>query len=192
LDDKQVLEFEDPVRTVEGLFDLPMIAGERITCEALYHQLTGGPDVEMTNIDGTFLKVPEENVYLQIHDEFLPKPKPGDLRNSWERRGDVVRYPIGTLPDEHVFVVRTGSLASFLSNLQGHLQPEKPLAPREKTALLNIIGALVEVMQTPRSGRESDAAVIRELVENYGDKHGISQSNLDRKIPEAKRSLHSD
>jgi hypothetical protein len=33
--------------------------------------------------------------------------------------------------------------------------------------------------------------VIRELVENYPDRHGISKSNLDRKIPEAKRSLRA-
>ena len=31
--------------------------------------------------------------------------------------------------------------------------------------------------------------MIEELVENYKDKYGISESNLNRKFPEAKRSL---
>lgn len=71
------------------------------------------------------------------------------------------------------------------------MSQEKPLVAKERTALLNIVGALVELVQNPRPDRNSDAAVIRELVENYGDKHGISTSNLTRKIPEAKRNLHS-
>jgi hypothetical protein len=71
------------------------------------------------------------------------------------------------------------------------MQKDKTLAPKERTALLNLVGALFELIQSPRPGRTSDAAVIRELVENYPDRHGISKSNLDRKIPEAKRSLRA-
>lgn len=70
--------------------------------------------------------------------------------------------------------------------------PEKPLSPRERTTYLNIIGALMELIKSPRPGRKDDASVIRELIENYGEKPGISQSNLNRKIPEAKRSLEAN
>lgn len=69
---------------------------------------------------------------------------------------------------------------------------EKPLGIRERNAYLNIIGALVELVRTPRPGRDSDAAVIRELIENYGDKPGISKSNLETKFAEAKRAITSD
>lgn len=69
---------------------------------------------------------------------------------------------------------------------------EKTLQPRERKALMNIIGAMLELLKSPRAGRDTDAAIIAELVKNYGDKHGISKSNLDRKLPEAKRSLTSD
>ncbi len=65
----------------------------------------------------------------------------------------------------------------------------KPISDKERDNLLRLIGALLELVQSPRPGRDSDAAVIRELVDNYGDKPGMSKSNLDRKIPEAKRSL---
>ena len=51
---------------------------------------------------------------------------------------------------------------------------------------------MLELLKTPRPGRTDDAAIIRELVENYGDKFGISESNLNRKLPEAKRSLSAD
>jgi len=66
---------------------------------------------------------------------------------------------------------------------------EKPLGTNERRALMNIIGAMLEMLKNPRPGREDDAAIIRELVANYDDKHGISESNLNRKFPEAKRSL---
>lgn len=71
-------------------------------------------------------------------------------------------------------------------------QSAKPVAARAETTYLNIIGALLELVLNHRQGRDSEAAVIRELVKNYGDKQGISESNLQKKFPAAKRSLLSD
>lgn len=66
-----------------------------------------------------------------------------------------------------------------------------PLHPRAETTYLTIIGALLELVRTPRAGRDSDAAVIRELIDNYGDKPGISKTTLEAKFAEARRRLHS-
>lgn len=70
---------------------------------------------------------------------------------------------------------------------------EKVGAPsaRAETTYLNIIAAMLELIQTPRGGRTSDSAVIAELVTNYGDKPGISKANLEKKFAEAKRSIRS-
>lgn len=68
----------------------------------------------------------------------------------------------------------------------------RPLSTNERTAMLNTIAALLELVQNPRPGRDSDAAVIRELVQNYSDKYGISKSKLESRFPEAKRSLISN
>ena len=54
-----------------------------------------------------------------------------------------------------------------------------------------IIGALLELVRSPRKGRDSDAAVIRELIENYTDKPGISKTTLEGKFADARRRLHS-
>lgn len=62
---------------------------------------------------------------------------------------------------------------------------------RAETTYLNIIGALVELVRAPRPGRDSDAAVIRELVENYPEKPGISKTTLEAKFAEARRRLHA-
>lgn len=71
---------------------------------------------------------------------------------------------------------------------------EKMNAPgaRAETTYLNIIGALVELIQTPKPGRDSDKAVIDELVLNYSDKPGIKERTLQEKFAAAKRSLLSN
>jgi len=66
---------------------------------------------------------------------------------------------------------------------------EKPLKSRERGTLLNIIGALLELIKSPREGRDSNAAVITELVENYDDKPGISKPTLENTFAEARRQL---
>ena len=66
-----------------------------------------------------------------------------------------------------------------------------PLRPRAETTYLHIIGALLELVRNPRPGRDSDAAVIRELIDNYADKPGISKTTLEMKFAEARRRLHS-
>lgn len=70
--------------------------------------------------------------------------------------------------------------------------PAPDLGPRAETTYLNIIGALLELVRTPRSGRDSEAAVIRELIENYGDKPGISKTTLEAKFAQARRVLNSN
>ncbi|MBI3157763.1 MAG: protein kinase [Burkholderiales bacterium] len=62
---------------------------------------------------------------------------------------------------------------------------------RAEATYLTIIGALLELVRSPRPGRDSDAAVIRELIDNYSDKPGISKTTLEAKFAEARRRLNS-
>jgi len=66
---------------------------------------------------------------------------------------------------------------------------ESPVSPRERTTYLKIIGAMLELMKSPRPGRDSDTAVIDEIERNYRDKPGISTRTLQEKFAAAKRSL---
>lgn len=66
---------------------------------------------------------------------------------------------------------------------------ERDFTPRERTTLLNIIGALLELIKSPKPGRDSDAKVIEELVAGYSDVAGISERSIQAKFAEAKRSL---
>jgi len=62
---------------------------------------------------------------------------------------------------------------------------------RVEATYLNIIGALLELVRNPRRGRDSDAAVIRELIDNYSDKPGISKTTLEAKFADARRRLNA-
>lgn len=73
--------------------------------------------------------------------------------------------------------------------------PEKKsesLGTRERDTLLTIIGVLVELIQSPKLGRTSEAAVIKEMVANYSDRAGVSERTLQEKFASAKRTLQSN
>lgn len=184
LNDTEVIEFEGSIRHISGvIFDLPMIGGEGINCEQEYQRLTGGPFVDLTNIDGVFLHIEEVDQYVQLYETFLPKAKDGDTRNSWERSEDRVQIPLGRMPDGAVFVVKIKALTQLLSDLKDEVVEDKPLATRERTNLLNIIGALLEL-----SGAK-EAGIIGDLLAKYPEKPGIKKRTLEEKFAEAKRSL---
>lgn len=68
---------------------------------------------------------------------------------------------------------------------------DKPLSKRERTTYLNTIAVLVELMQSPRPDRDSEAAIIREMLGNYSDLPGISKRKLEDVFRDAKQSMKS-
>jgi hypothetical protein len=72
---------------------------------------------------------------------------------------------------------------------------EPPLTLKQQTTYLNIIGAMLDLMLgktdlgKPNSIYQNQAAIVSALVDKYGNNQGISESNLDRTFPLAKKSL---
>jgi hypothetical protein len=174
-------------------YELSMLGGESDDVEHAYQLLTGGPDVDEKMWSGAYLT--DGVTYFQLLDHFennrhFSKDK---LKKPWRHPDNF--YPAGGLPKDAVFVVRTTELARFqakLSEADNKLsKASTPLDPRAETTYLTIIGALLELVRTPRPGRDSDAAVIRELIDNYGDKPGISKTTLEAKFADARRRLRS-
>lgn len=71
------------------------------------------------------------------------------------------------------------------------------LDPREETAYLNAIGALLHLMlgKTPAGKAQSvftsQNKIIEAMLAHHGEKYGISQRNLEKAFAAAKRSLES-
>lgn len=81
----------------------------------------------------------------------------------------------------------------------GQLEDRKPTKsdPRKENAYLNIIGALLEYIEgrSPGVCRHPAYTGVSDLTkyldEKYKGYYGVSESNLSRKFPEAKRSLEN-
>lgn len=53
IDNERFLNLDDKVITIKGVWDLPMIGAEVLDVEHRYQQITDGPDVTLTVLDGT-------------------------------------------------------------------------------------------------------------------------------------------
>lgn len=56
IDGERFVTLSDDVVTLQGVWDLPMIGGERLDVEHRFQSLTGGPAVTLTNLDGAFVE----------------------------------------------------------------------------------------------------------------------------------------
>lgn len=64
--DERFLNLSDEVTTLRGLWDLPMIGGERLDIENKYQILTGGTSVTLKSLDGAFVEGRDGSV-CQLH-----------------------------------------------------------------------------------------------------------------------------
>lgn len=61
---EQFINWNEAVNLISGVWDLPMVASEKIDVEFVYHQITGGPYIELVGIDGAFVK--RGDVYCRL------------------------------------------------------------------------------------------------------------------------------
>ena len=54
--ESHILKLDTGVASLEGLYDLPMIGGERLDIENRYQALTGGPEITTQSLDGAFVE----------------------------------------------------------------------------------------------------------------------------------------
>lgn len=160
------------VDSLDAVFDLPMIGGER---EYVRGYEWHGKDTVCIPFDEIVLRSEVGELFVLVTSkgyEATAKPY-----HSWENYGFEYEFPSTAR-----LVLRTKAMLALESSLQSSAA-EKPLIPRERTNLLNIIGALLEL----NGGKE--AGIIGELLEKYPEKPGIKKRTLEEKFAEAKRSL---
>jgi hypothetical protein len=181
-EDTPFICFDKEVTTIRGIWDLAMIAIERIDIE---HELSGaiaGVDSTMININGAFLSRPD-GTWASLQGKFEAK----ELKDN---KGNKINFSGGCYPAEglvvcdHIKVIRTTEIANLLNKITGQSE-EKQLEERERTTLLNIIGALLELLD------QKDEPTIGEILEKYPTAPGLKQRTLQKKFAAARRSLGS-
>jgi hypothetical protein len=178
----EVFELEDEP------YELTMMGSEATDVQAAYQHVTGGPKVITGGTYGAYVR--DSGTWFQLQEPHRDNASSATkkLKAPWNHRDNFCLAK--GLPHDSVLVVGANALTKTqVKLLQAETAEPKPITAREETTHLNIIGALLELIQTPRSGRSSQAAVIREILDNYGDKYGLSKATLEKKFAEANRSL---
>jgi hypothetical protein len=183
LDDEQwiedVIQFEDEIVTIRGVWDLTMLGIEAENIEHEYQMMTGGPAVKLTNLDGPVVSQPDGK-YTKLTTYFdnpLKKPLYGPS-NYYVALG---------LPKDAVLVVRTQALTKFIQSLEDQKPAgiDKPLDERERASLLVIIAALCQKSKINYADRGAVTTIKIEINELGAD---LSEDTIKRylkRIPDA-------
>lgn len=142
--EEKVVQFDEEVFSIEGVWDLTMIGGEKLDIEHKYQMMTGGVSVELVNIDGTYVSSEDGQIY-QLLAHYDDNPYANSDAQKKERTKKPLYdpdnyYPAGGLPDDAVLVVRTKALSEFesrISESEGVI--EKPLTASERESLLKLV-----------------------------------------------------
>lgn len=140
------LYLDDKLTTTEGVWDLPMVAGQRYNIEGVYQRLIGGPNVE-ARIMGAAYFMREGWEVFQLYEEldtssfYAKNENPLDLK---EESDPYLHIPaVAHLPDDSVLVVRTSALLELQESLSAEdYANAKPLGPTERRSVLKMILAM--------------------------------------------------
>lgn len=156
---------------IEGVWDLLMLGAERLDIEHEYQILTDGPSVELICLGGALVANPDRTKVFQLLDNFKhsahsTKTAPSTTKveastetqeaMTWlkamidsaspQREEENLRYyPAAGLPDDSVLVVRTAALRELEEKLLA--DEEKPIHPRERQSIGQIIAALAAMAE---------------------------------------------
>lgn len=197
LNDGTAVKLEPEVRTIHGIWDLPMIGGEYHTIEDRYQLLTGGPTSEMTSIDGAFVKSSDGTIAQ------LLERSEASVKGKKSARDPDSYWPAAELPFDCAIVVRPQCLRDLEARMMEEegLAKDKPVLARERANLHRIIGAMLGELtsrvdpttKAPANPRyKTQADLIAELMDLHPHKEGISRTTLENVFAEAKRTLDSD
>jgi hypothetical protein len=168
-------------------WSLPLIGGETAFVEASFWAANFTPREETTHIDGCIV-FGGDGEHRHYH-RLVAYQRSGKTSNP---------YPLGSLPENTKLCMTPRHVHEFVSSLDDSSespdrhrlgQTSSSLGDRERNGLLLTIAALLSFVLTPRSGRTSQAAVITELIENYGEKDGISKTTLESRFAAGNRLL---
>jgi hypothetical protein len=150
------------------IFDLPLVGGERLDVEHEYQRLTGGPEVTLINIDGTFVET-GDGTRLQLQERAPSKihTKDGPVKVNLDY------IPAGTLPHDAVFVVRRDALEAFVDHISGQ---GRPVGKRERENYLAVMAALCQLPRQDRTKPTKTAKIISDETDRLG--HEVSERTV--------------
>lgn len=125
LDDEgnKFINLRDEVSTLDGVWDLPMIGGERLDVEHRLQYLIGGPAVTLSNLDGAFVKS-NGNQICQLQESFNENAyQDGSTAQLAELRQHIAAKKISREEAEQLLRAHEAAREGFLERARS--KPEK-------------------------------------------------------------------
>lgn len=178
------------ITTVDGVWDIPMVAGLQHIIENEYQKLSGGPEAE-TRIIGAAYFVRGDGEVCRLYEEFddplVVKTKEGEKIIDFENKSDRYYPSVAHLPDDSMLVVRTRALLDLLERLN-----EEPTIaqknPRTEKSNLHIIGAMLDIVMEKKLFN-SEEGLRKHIAEKYAGFAGCTERTLGGRFAEAKKLL---
>jgi hypothetical protein len=174
--------------TVElrGVWDLTMLGSERLDVEHRYQALTGGPAVNLEDLEGPIL-FRDDGMYCQVREHFSNNEFADSktLREPYHHPSNF--YPAAGLPSDSVLVVKTSALCDLEARVsEPDQRVEKPVEQRERTSLLAIIAALAQMAKVDvRKPSSAADAIESQMIEMGSRVSSRAIQNHLKLIPEA-------
>jgi hypothetical protein len=141
----KLIELEQEVIWIDGIWDLTMLGAEHTDVEHRYQFLTGGPAVEDETLEGPIV-CREDGMHCQLLSHYSDNEFVDPQTLKEPRNHPANYYPAAGLPADSVLVVRTSALRDLEARVSKPDQRvEKPIERRERNTLLVIIAALAEL-----------------------------------------------
>lgn len=176
---EEVLELQQDVQMIDGVWDLAMIGNEQLDIERMFQRLTHGPAVSHPYVDGTFVQQGTRCCQL-----LAPHPEETHVVLGGTLVIPKMFAPTEGLPDDGVLVVRTETLKQLIAGLVGDARSTAP--PDVLAALSPAVGSRAEV-ETKMVGGPGLAAFLRAEMQKR-DGMSVNRlhvlSGLDRKTIE--------
>jgi hypothetical protein len=181
-DETPFIHFSSEVVSIDGLWDLAMVGNERIDIEYDLQRLIDGPEVTMTNIEGTFLNR-SDGAWAALQEQFEDRIVTDADGKKKTVKGSY--FPAGGLGTDCTRVIRTSEILALQSKLDGTAL-DKPLATRERDTLLTIIAALCKDAGHDYTKHAKAAGLIQSTAAQMGV--SIGETTIEghlKKIPDA-------
>lgn len=137
--DEHFVCLDKKITTIDGVWDLPLVAGQLYVIENEYQKLSGGPEV-ITPITGASFFVRDGGIVCQLYEE-LDDSFVAKVENESDRY-----YPaVASLPDDSVLVVRTSALLDLHERVNEEQTGDRTpstLTPSERKSLIKMVFAM--------------------------------------------------
>lgn len=134
----EVLEPLNGVINIRGVWELPMIWGERLCVENLYLELNDLPENTMINLDGVFVGDRSTHL-LSIQSDWAESDEYSKLAEGKSLYDSDRYYPASKFSDDSIFVITTDALNDLIKKLNGNENSKNPTDTNRKQRIKDYV-----------------------------------------------------